>query len=83
MSAGIATCCNRGLGNLSQVYQMKDLAMANGWAPDGAFQDQIEDSSNDAVSAAHARMPSGEGLPDCEECGEPIPEARRSITDRR
>ncbi|MBO9726829.1 MAG: DksA/TraR family C4-type zinc finger protein [Novosphingobium sp.] len=51
--------------------------MANGWAPDGAVQDQIEDSVKDAVSAARARMPSGEGLSDCEDCGEPIPQARR------
>lgn len=51
--------------------------MANGWAPDGAVQDQIEDSVKDAVSAARARMPSGEGLSDCEDCGEPIPRARQ------
>jgi len=51
--------------------------MANGWAPDGAVQDQIEDSLKDAVASARARMPAGEGLDDCEECGEPIPEARR------
>lgn len=51
--------------------------MANGWAPDGAVQEQIEDSVNDALAIARARMPSGEGLEDCEECGEPIPPARR------
>lgn len=51
--------------------------MANGWAPDSAVQDQIEDSLKDAVSAARARMPQGEGLSECEDCGEPIPEARR------
>lgn len=51
--------------------------MANGWAPDSAVQDQIEDSLKDAVSAARARMPQGAGLTDCEECGEPIPDARR------
>ncbi|MEO6093702.1 MAG: DksA/TraR family C4-type zinc finger protein [Novosphingobium sp.] len=51
--------------------------MANGWAPDGAVQDQIEDSLKDAVETARARMPAGEGLAQCEECGEPIPEARR------
>jgi phage/conjugal plasmid C-4 type zinc finger TraR family protein len=51
--------------------------MANGWAPDGAVQDQIEDSLKDAVATARARMPAGEGLTQCEECGEPIPEARR------
>ncbi|WP_313434769.1 DksA/TraR family C4-type zinc finger protein [Novosphingobium sp.] len=51
--------------------------MANGWAPDGAVQDQIDDSVKDGVSAARARMPCGEGLSDCEDCGEAIPEARR------
>lgn len=51
--------------------------MANGWAPDGAVQDQIEDSLKDAVIAARARMPSGEGLTECEDCGDPIPQARR------
>jgi phage/conjugal plasmid C-4 type zinc finger protein, TraR family len=51
--------------------------MANGWAPDGAVQEQIEDSVKDALASALARMPSGAGLADCEECGEPIPEARR------
>lgn len=51
--------------------------MANGWAPDGAVQDQIEDSIKDALDSARARMPSGEGLVDCEDCGEAIPAARR------
>jgi len=51
--------------------------MANGWAPDGAVQEQIDDSVKDALASALARMPSGAGLAECEECGEPIPEARR------
>ena len=51
--------------------------MANGWAPDGAVQEQIEDSVKDALASALARMPSGAGLAECEECGEAIPEARR------
>lgn len=51
--------------------------MANGWAPDGAVQDQIEDSIKDAVSGARARMPSGQSLSHCEDCGDPIPERRR------
>ena len=42
--------------------------MANGWAGDGAVQEQIQDSINDA---------SGESLEFCEECGEEIPLARR------
>jgi phage/conjugal plasmid C-4 type zinc finger TraR family protein len=52
--------------------------MANGWAPDGAVQDQIEDSIRDALAEARTRLPSGEGLEECEVCGEEIPELRRS-----
>ena len=51
--------------------------MANGWARDGAVQDQIDDSVKDALANARARMPSGSGLAECEDCGEAIPEARR------
>jgi hypothetical protein len=53
--------------------------MANGWAPDGAVQEQIEGSLKDALASALARMASGAGLAECEECGEPIPEARRRV----
>ena len=51
--------------------------MAGGWARDGAVQDQIDDSVKDAVSAARARLPAGESLSHCEDCGEPIPPRRR------
>lgn len=51
--------------------------MAGGWARDGAVQDQIEDTVKDAVMSARARLPTGEGADECEECGEPIPEGRR------
>ena len=51
--------------------------MANGWAPDGAVQDQIDDTITDEVKRARARMPTGEGESHCVECGEEIPEARR------
>lgn len=51
--------------------------MANGWAQDGAVQDQIDDTVAEAVMAARARMPSGEAAPYCQICGEDIPEARR------
>jgi phage/conjugal plasmid C-4 type zinc finger TraR family protein len=52
-------------------------AMANGWAPDGAVQDQIDDTIKDAVLSARARLPTGEGETHCLECGEEIPAARR------
>ena len=51
--------------------------MASGWAPDGAVQDQIDDTVTDAVRRARARIPSGDGEPYCVECGDAIPEARR------
>ncbi|MGB3167627.1 MAG: DksA/TraR family C4-type zinc finger protein [Alteraurantiacibacter sp.] len=51
--------------------------MAGGWSRDGAVQDQIDDSVNDAVAAARARLPRGESARYCRECGEDIPEKRR------
>ena len=51
--------------------------MAGGWTRDGAVQDQIDDTVKDAVAAARARMPAGGSARFCDECGEPIPEARR------
>jgi phage/conjugal plasmid C-4 type zinc finger TraR family protein len=52
--------------------------VATGWAPDGAVQDQIDASVEDAVEKARSQMPSGESLLNCEECGEEIPEGRRT-----
>ena len=52
--------------------------MAGGWARDGAVQDQIDDTIKDAVLGARARMPSGESLTHCDDCGESIPERRRA-----
>ena len=57
--------------------------MASGWAGDGAVQDQIQDSINDEVARARRNLPKGESLHFCEECGEPIPEARRSSVRSR
>lgn len=51
--------------------------MAGGWSRDGAVQDQIDASVEDAVSLVRSRLPAGEGLSQCEECEAPIPEARR------
>jgi phage/conjugal plasmid C-4 type zinc finger TraR family protein len=52
--------------------------MANGWAPDGAVQDQIDDTVKDEGMRARARMPTGAGQTHCVECGDEIPQARRS-----
>ena len=51
--------------------------MATGWARDGAVQEQIDASVEDAVELARSRLPTGESLTHCEECGADIPEARR------
>lgn len=51
--------------------------MATGWAPDGAVQDQIDDTITDGVLRARASIPVGESLTHCIECGEEIPAARR------
>ena len=51
--------------------------MATGWAKDGAVQDQIDDTVQDALQRARSQLPQGESLTHCEECGEEIPLARR------
>ena len=51
--------------------------MAGGWSKDGAVQDQIDASVEDAIKQARERLPKGPSLTHCDECGEPIPEARR------
>lgn len=51
--------------------------MATGWARDGAVQEQIDASVEDAVELARSRLPKGEGLTHCEDCGTEIPTARR------
>jgi phage/conjugal plasmid C-4 type zinc finger TraR family protein len=51
--------------------------MAGGWSKDGAIQDQIDASINDAVKRARNQLPKGESLTHCEECDAEIPQARR------
>ncbi|MDU5452647.1 DksA/TraR family C4-type zinc finger protein [Pseudescherichia vulneris] len=51
--------------------------MASGWANDGAVQDQIDSTIDDAVARARRELPKGESLHECDECGTTIPEARR------
>lgn len=51
--------------------------MASGWAKDGAVQEQIDDSVNDAVQRVRSKLPAGESLTHCAECGDEIPEGRR------
>ncbi|WP_375055272.1 DksA/TraR family C4-type zinc finger protein [Zobellella sp. DQSA1] len=51
--------------------------MAGGWARDGAVQEQIDASVEEAVQHARRRLGAGDSLSHCEECDAPIPEARR------
>lgn len=51
--------------------------MASGWAKEGAVQEQIDSTVEDALKRARAQLPVGESLTHCEECDAAIPEARR------
>ena len=51
--------------------------MAGGWSRDGAVQDQIDASVDDAVQQARNNLPSGESAMMCAECDAHIPEKRR------
>lgn len=54
--------------------------MATGWAKDGAVQEQIDSTVEDAVARARRNLaPGGESLRYCEECGEEIPQRRREV----
>jgi phage/conjugal plasmid C-4 type zinc finger TraR family protein len=52
--------------------------MAGGFAKDGAVQDQIDATVEDAVKRARDRLPQGESLTNCEACDNAIPEPRRA-----
>ncbi len=52
--------------------------MAGGWAQDGAVNEQIEVSTQEAIERMRARQrQGGESAEFCVDCDEPIPEARR------
>ena len=51
--------------------------MAGGFAKDGAVQDQIDATVEDAVKRARDQLPRGKSLSHCEECEKAIPDARR------
>ena len=52
--------------------------MATGWAGDGAVNDQIDATVKDGIRRAQSQLPRGPSLPNCADCGQPIPEARRA-----
>ncbi len=54
--------------------------MATGWAKDGAVQEQIDSTVQDAVERARRSLAQGgKSLRYCEECGAKIPERRREV----
>jgi len=55
----------------------REIGMAGGFAKDGAVQEQIDASIEDAIERARSKLPRGESLRACEECDAAIPEARR------
>ncbi len=52
--------------------------MASGWARDGAVQDQIDASVEEALEQVRNRLNKGESAEFCVECDLPIPEVRRT-----
>lgn len=51
--------------------------MATGWAHDGAVQEQIESSIEDAVQRVRQQLPQGPSAEHCRNCDALIPEGRR------
>jgi len=51
--------------------------MAVGWARDGAVQEQIDATIEDAVQLARSRLPKGDSISKCDECDSQIPISRR------
>lgn len=51
--------------------------MAGGFAKDGAVQDQIDATVEDAIKRARSELPQGQSREHCAECGDAIPAARR------
>jgi phage/conjugal plasmid C-4 type zinc finger TraR family protein len=51
--------------------------MATGWAGDNAVNEQIDATVKDGIRRAQSRLPQGESLGQCANCGSAIPEARR------
>lgn len=51
--------------------------MASGWAKDGAEQEQMDATVDDAIARIKNQIKQGESATHCEECHATIPEARR------
>jgi phage/conjugal plasmid C-4 type zinc finger TraR family protein len=59
------------------VSASRSIRVAGGFAKDGAVQDQIDATIEDAVNRARDQLPRGESLKNCEKCDASIPDARR------
>lgn len=55
--------------------------MAVGWSKDGAVQDEIDSTVEEALERVRRGMPRGESLEFCEACGQEIPPARREAIE--
>jgi RNA polymerase-binding transcription factor DksA len=62
---------------MSQPNCGKIPGMATGWAQDGAVQQQIDATVDDAVRRAQSRLPQGASLANCLECGTAIAPERQ------
>ncbi len=51
--------------------------MAGGWSKDGAVQDQIDASVDEAVSRVRQQLPKGDSATECDDCSDAIPKARQ------
>ncbi len=51
--------------------------MAGGWSRDGAVQEQIDASVDDAVRQARSNLPTGVSATHCDECDAEIAQRRR------
>ncbi|MAD75309.1 MAG: hypothetical protein CML20_11055 [Rheinheimera sp.] len=51
--------------------------MAGGWSRDGAVQEQIDASVDDAVQQVRSKLTVGDSAVYCDECDRRIPEQRR------
>ena len=51
--------------------------MAGGFSKDGAVQEQIDATIDDAVSSVRRQLPTGPSRSHCDECDAPIPAARQ------
>jgi len=59
------------------VLDRKEHDLAVGWSKDGAVQEEIDSTVEEALDRVRRRTPTGEGLESCEACGREIPQARR------